>query len=142
MASLNQFTFSASLSTFIAEKLLICWDSMIVALNLLMAKPISFRCTIAFDHMNEIFVGLFKRMARIGTPTHESLTRISKNLKFLRDNWESLTEASDVSGKKGRHTKARRLATDFMVITSVSLSQHVYFQHNSEYIYIYIIYSK
>jgi len=53
-------------------------------------------------------VGLFKRMARIGTPTHESLTRISKSLKFLRDNWESLTEASGVSGKKGRRTKARQ----------------------------------
>ena len=60
--------------------------------------------SIAFDHMNEIFVGLFKRMVRRGRPSHAVMSRISQNLSFLKENWETLNEAT---GGTGLHSKSK-----------------------------------
>ena len=49
--------------------------------------------SIAFDHVNEIFVGLFKRIVQRGYPTDAVLHRISRNLSFLKDNWEGMQSA-------------------------------------------------
>ena len=60
--------------------------------------------SIAFDHLNEIFVGLFKRIVRRGRPSHAVMSRMSQNLSFLKENWDTLNEAT---GGKSSYSKSK-----------------------------------
>jgi hypothetical protein len=78
--------------------------------------------SIAWDHLNEIYVGLFKRVAGKGRPTHAVLTRISSNLSFLRGNWENLQHASE-QGEDGR-SKTKKAFYDELATCIEWFSDH------------------
>ena len=62
---------------------------------------------IALDELNEIFVGLFKRIVKRGNPTPNVMHRVSKNLSLLKDNHEDMRNANDIKSGKGK----RKIAT-------------------------------
>lgn len=91
----------------------IMWVYYFTSLDMSSTRP---GHSIAFDHANEIFVGLFKRMIARGRPTDETMSRVSQNLTFLRDTWEGLTKACDIDG---RHVKTKAKKAYEKELTSV-----------------------
>ena len=70
--------------------------------------------SIAYDHLNEIFVGLFKRIALRGNATPQVLRLISKNLTFLKCNWESLKDNIGIRRRGG--SKRKTSDTNFATV--------------------------
>ena len=54
---------------------------------------------------------MFKRMVRRGLPTHAVLSRVSRNLSFLKSNWENLQKATGSSEKRLK-TKTKKYTRD------------------------------
>ena len=72
----------------------------------------------AYDHVNECYVDIFKRIVKRGNSTEEVLNRVSRNLVFMRSTWDGLAVASGtrkkITANRGREDdEAVRICMDY-----------------------------
>jgi hypothetical protein len=71
----------------------------------------------AYDHVNECYVEIFKRIAKRGNASQKVLERISKNLVFMRSTWDGLALAS---GQKKKFESNRGRTDEDSTIRCIS----------------------